>query len=268
MSDLAAKEVIFFLGGPGSGKGTQSMVIAQEYDIGYLSTGDLLRSVTAEGKAEEEGDAEWLEKIKELREIMKNGQLVADETIMELVKREMQKSDKSRFFVDGFPRTQKQAELFEAQICECKAVLFLNVPDDVLKARLLKRGESSGRADDNEESIVKRLATYHEQSYPVIEYYKPKGKVIEINGIRTKDAVKADILFELRALGWDLPKKEGEPERIEDKIDDIKNKVEEGKAEVEDAKKDLENAKDKVSAQADKVATEAEKVKSKCCYFL
>ena len=209
----AEKEVIFVLGGPGSGKGTQTQTIANEYGIGYLSTGDLLRAATAAGKEDEEGeDRDFIEA---LRETMKSGQLVSDETIMRLVKSELDKSDKQYFFLDGFPRTVKQAELFTEQIGECRAVLFLDVPDIELKTRLLKRGETSGRADDNEESILKRLATYHEQSYPVIELYEPKGKVVRVNGLRSIDAVKAEVLYELRKM-WEIPTKEGEPERQPD----------------------------------------------------
>ena len=240
---MTNKEVIFVLGGPGSGKGTQTQTIANDYGIGYLSTGDLLRAATAAGKEDEEGeDRDFIEA---LRETMKSGQLVSDETIMRLVKNELEKSDKPYFFLDGFPRTVKQAELFTEQIGECRAVLFLDVPDVELKTRLLKRGETSGRADDNEESILQRLATYHEQSYPVIEHYEPKGKVVRVNGLRTIDAVKADILYELRKM-WEIPEKEGEPQR----------QTEEEAAEA---------AKERAKQEAEKVAEQA---KSKCCLLI
>jgi adenylate kinase len=247
---MAAKEIVFVLGGPGSGKGTQALTIAQEYGLGYLSTGDLLRAATDEAQTPEDPDQEFLDRREQLRQIMTTGQLVPDETILELVKQEIEKSDAQYYFVDGFPRKVSQAEAFEAEICPPKAVLFLDVPDNELTQRLIKRGETSGRADDNAESIAKRLKTYHDQSYPVIEYYTPQAKVITINGFRSKDAVKADILFELRKF-WDIPVKEGEPAREEPIKQQVETKVAE---KVEEAQK---KANEKV-----------DQAQSKCCLLL
>lgn len=233
MADLSSKEVVFVLGGPGSGKGTQSQNIAKEYGIGYLSTGDLLRAATSEADEALEGDK--LDLVVTLRDKMKNGELVPDEIILQLVKEEMAKQEAKYFFLDGFPRTVAQAEKFTEQIGECKAVLFLEVSDDELTSRLLKRGETSGRTDDNLDAIKKRLETYHNASFPVIEMYEPKGKVIKINGLRSIDAVRADILAELRKF-WEIPVHEGEPQQVP-----------EGET------------------QAEKVA---EKVSSKCCNLI
>jgi adenylate kinase len=205
------KEIVFVLGGPGSGKGTQAQTIAKDYELGYLSTGDLLRAATNDLNAPED-DPDWQERADGLRQIMRNGELVPDATILELVKAEIERSDKPIFFVDGFPRNVAQANLFEAEIAPPKAVLFLDVADAELTRRLLDRGKTSGRADDNAASIAKRLVTYHEQSFPVIDHYTPQGKVIKIDGARSISAVRADILFELRKF-WNIPKKDGEPER-------------------------------------------------------
>jgi adenylate kinase len=201
---MVEKEIVFVLGGPGSGKGTQALTIAQDYGLGYLSTGDLLRAATDESQTPDDPDQEFLDRRDQLRQIMESGQLVPDEIILALVKAEIDKSDAQYYFVDGFPRKVSQAEAFENEIAAPKAVLFLDGPDGELTQRLLKRGETSGSTDDNAESIAKRLKTYHDQSYPVIEYYTPEAKVIKINGYRSKDAVKADILFELRKF-WDIP---------------------------------------------------------------
>lgn len=204
---MQEKEFVFVLGGPGSGKGTHSVQIAKDYNIGYLSTGDLLRAATqplpegvVDTRTQEEKDMN--ENIKNL---MKNGQLVPDEVVLNLVKLEIKKQNKKYFFLDGFPRSIAQAEKFEKQIGNCKAVLFLDVPDDVLLSRLVKRGQTSGRADDNEEAAKKRLVTYHQISYPVIEYYAPKGKVIRIDSNKSIQEVHNNFISELKdKLHWEL----------------------------------------------------------------
>jgi adenylate kinase family enzyme len=236
------KEIVFVLGGPGSGKGTQALSIARDYDLGYLSTGDLLRAATSDDQTPEDADPDYLDRQDQLREIMQSGQLVPDELILALVKEELLKSDKKYFFVDGFPRKVSQAEAFETEIATPVAVLFLDVPDTELTRRLLERGKTSGRADDNAESIAKRLQTYHDQSYPVIDYYTPQAKVVKINGLRSVDAVRADILFELRKI-WEIPTKAGEPERAPDVVE----------------------AAGEVAKQANENVQE---VKSKCCLLL
>jgi adenylate kinase len=204
-----SKEIVFVLGGPGSGKGTQAQTIAKDYGLGYLSTGDLLRAATDEKNAPAD-DPDWHDRAEGLRTVMQNGGLVPDETILALVKAELAKSDKAYFFVDGFPRNVPQAQLFETEIAPPKAVLFLDVGFPELKRRLLERGKTSQRSDDNAESIDKRLVTYSEQSFPVIEHYKPQNKVITIDGARPIDIVRANILAELRKF-WTIPKKDGEP---------------------------------------------------------
>jgi adenylate kinase family enzyme len=127
----------------------------------------------------------------------------------------MQAQNTKYFFLDGFPRTVAQAELFEQQGVKVTAVLFLDVPDTELTKRLLKRGETSGRSDDNQSAIVNRLQTYHNESYPVIQFYEPKGKVVKLNGFRSLNAIRADILYEIRKF-WDIPVKAGEPQRETD----------------------------------------------------
>jgi adenylate kinase len=235
MADVGSKQIVFVLGGPGSGKGTQAQSIGADYGIGYLSTGDLLRAATDETVLAETTDEAAVERGQKLRDIMKNGELVPDDIILELVKAELEKSDKDYFFVDGFPRKVSQAEAFEAQIAPPKAVLFLDVPDAELTARLLKRGETSGRADDNAESIAKRLQTYHDQSYPVVDLYQPQGKVVKLNGFRPVDAVRAEILYELRKF-WNLPVKDGEPARVPEPQGEVAAAAQTAQAVVDQAK--------------------------------
>ncbi|KAH0792761.1 Adenylate kinase family protein [Histomonas meleagridis] len=204
---MEGKEIVFVLGGPGSGKGTQALTISKEHGIGYLSTGDLLRAATAplpEGVEDQRSEKEK-QTIEELKKTMQNGQLVPDEIVIDLVEKELKGQNAKYFFLDGFPRSLSQAQKFTEQIGPCKGVLFLDVPDEELTKRLLNRGLTSGRSDDNEESIKKRLVTYHQISVPVIEYYEPKGKVIRIDGSKGISDVHDEIISVLRSkLNWQI----------------------------------------------------------------
>jgi UMP-CMP kinase len=113
--------------------------------------------------------------------IIKEGKIVPVEITLELLKNAMGASGSNRFLIDGYPRKMDQALKFEEVITPCKAVLFFDCPEDVMLERLLKRGETSGRTDDNVESIQKRFVTFKETSYPVIEYYEKLNKVIKVN---------------------------------------------------------------------------------------
>lgn len=118
---------------------------------------------------------------KEADELMKEGKMVPQEMVLRLVKQEIDKNkDASGFLIDGFPRTLDQAKVFEETIGEVKSVLFFNCSPEILQDRLLERGKTSGRADDNIDTIKKRLKAYEDMSKPAIEYYKEKGKVNEV----------------------------------------------------------------------------------------
>jgi len=102
------------------------------------------------------------------------------------------------FLIDGFPREMIQATDFENYICRCKFVLFFDCPEDILEARLLERGKTSGRSDDNLESIKKRFKTYISQTVPVVNHFKKTGRVKTIDSSKNPDVVFADVcrLFE------------------------------------------------------------------------
>ncbi|KAG7168540.1 Adenylate kinase isoenzyme 1-like [Homarus americanus] len=144
------------IGGPGCGKGTQCDKIVQKYGYTHLSSGDLLRDEVNSGS----------ERGKSLNTIMEKGDLVP------LV------STSKGFLIDGYPREQAQGVQFEQSILPCTKVLYFEVPDEVMVERLLHRAKTSGRVDDNEETIKKRLATFHKHSKPVIDYYKDKCSTI------------------------------------------------------------------------------------------
>jgi adenylate kinase len=166
------------------GKGTQCERLAKEFEYTHLSTGDLLRAeVEKQSLIGIEADA-----------LMKEGKMVPISIIFDLLKAAIAENvDSSKgFLIDGFPRTFEQAVLFEEKIGPCRAVLYFKCSLEILEERLLERGKTSGRADDNLETIKKRFNTFQEQSMDVIEYYKAKGKCIEISSENTIDAVHAD----------------------------------------------------------------------------
>ncbi|CAN7994280.1 unnamed protein product, partial [Ixodes hexagonus] len=156
--------VIFVFGGPGSGKGTQCEKVVEKYGFTHISSGDLLRAEVIAGT----------ERGKEINEIMKKGELVPLDIVLSLLKEGIRKSlAKSKgFLIDGYPRNVDQGERFEKEVCKCTHLVYFEVADQTMQDRLMKRGETSGRVDDNEETIKKRIRTFREESEPVIEKYK------------------------------------------------------------------------------------------------
>ncbi|KAI5293209.1 hypothetical protein KEM52_005746 [Ascosphaera acerosa] len=180
--------VIFVLGGPGSGKGTQSAKIVSDYGFIHLSAGDLLRA-EQQREGSQYGDL--------IRSYIRDGQIVPMEITVGLLSNEMEavirnrayKTDKPRFLIDGFPRKMDQAKFFEDTVCVSTGTLFLNCPEDVLLQRLLKRGETSGREDDNIESIRKRFRVFEEQSMPVVDLFRSEGKILSVESVGSVDEV-------------------------------------------------------------------------------
>jgi len=175
MDALKSKKVpiIWVLGGPGSGKGTQCERLIKRYGFQHLSSGDLLRDEVASGS----------DKGKELNEMMKNGVLVPRAVVLDLIKAAMLKNlaTAKGFLIDGYPREVEQGVDFEDQIAPAALVLYFDVSDETMTERLLNRAKSSGRADDNEETIKKRLVTFHQCSEPVIKKYAEKCVSISAN---------------------------------------------------------------------------------------
>ncbi|KAJ3202892.1 hypothetical protein HDU82_006998 [Entophlyctis luteolus] len=184
-SSKAWKNIVFVLGGPGCGKGTQCDRIARDFNYTHLSAGDLLRAEVATGSP----------RALELAEIMKDGKIVPMEVTLRLLQEAMHSAPETAngFLIDGFPRALDQAIAFEERVAECKFVLMFDAPEDVLQQRLLKRGETSGRADDNIDTIKKRFRTFVDTSMPVIEYFAAKGKCVKISSVPHPDVVYASV---------------------------------------------------------------------------
>ncbi|MDE5632794.1 MAG: adenylate kinase [Muribaculaceae bacterium] len=176
--------VIF--GAPGSGKGTQSEKLIEEYNLHHISTGELLRDHIARGT----------ELGKLANTYISNGLLIPDELMIEVLD-EIFKNDPDKVaqgvIFDGFPRTVAQAEALSEMLkeygSEIHAVVGLEVEEDELIRRMLERGKQSGRSDDNLETIKKRLNVYHRQTSPLRDYYMEKGKYHSIDGNGTVDGI-------------------------------------------------------------------------------
>ncbi|XP_058843160.1 adenylate kinase isoenzyme 1-like isoform X3 [Acipenser ruthenus] len=189
---LKNSKIIFVVGGPGSGKGTQCERIVQKYGYTHLSTGDLLRAEVSSGS----------ERGKKLSAIMEKGELVPLDTVLDMLKDAMiAKVDISKgFLIDGYPREVKQGEEFEKKIGAPTLLLYIDAGAETMVKRLMKRGETSGRVDDNEETIKKRLDTYYKATEPVIAFYEGRGIVRKMNAEGSVDDVFGQVSKALDAL--------------------------------------------------------------------
>jgi UMP-CMP kinase family protein len=188
--------VLFVLGGPGAGKGTQCVKLVSDYGFKHLSAGDLLR---------EEQDRPGSDFGDMIKTYIKEGTIVPMEVTIQLLenamKTAMDKENKTLFLIDGFPRKLDQAHAFERSVVPSKFTLFFDAPEDVMLKRLLVRGETSGRADDNIESIQKRFKTFVETSMPVVNEFETQGRVVKINAVQEPHEVYKDVQDKIKARG-------------------------------------------------------------------
>lgn len=176
---------IVIFGAPGSGKGTQSDKIIAEYGVEHISTGDVLRGEIKNNT----------ELGKTAAQYINEGKLVPDSLIIDMLASTLDAKGKDikGVIFDGFPRTIAQAEALNAMLAErgqsVSTVIGLEVEDDELIKRIILRGQTSGRADDNEETAKKRLNTYYSQTLPLKDFYIQEGKYAKIEGMGTIDEI-------------------------------------------------------------------------------
>lgn len=180
---------IALFGPPGAGKGTQSEYLIERFNLFYISTGDMLRREIAAGSKLGE----------EARDIIAAGGLVSDEIIVQIIEKTITENPQaSGFLFDGFPRTFVQAYILDGLMIKLNTslncLINLQIPEETSVSRLLKRGETSGRLDDNETVIRNRLREYHEKTLPVLQFYRDKGQQFDVDGTRTVEEVRADIV--------------------------------------------------------------------------
>lgn len=177
-----------------AGKGTQCENIVREFGYVHLSAGDLLR---------EERQRPGSQFGEEIDTHIKNGTIVPVQITCSLLKRAMESSGKDRFLIDGFPRNQDNLDGWNKEMSDVATVirvLFFNCPEQVCVERCLSRGKTSGRTDDNEESLKKRIKTYNESTMLIIEHYRKLDLVSEINAGNSPDAVFEDVKKVLNGL--------------------------------------------------------------------
>ncbi len=213
---------IVLLGAPGSGKGTQGKRVAEEHGVPQISTGDLLRAAVAAGTPLGE----------RARSAMEAGRLVSDDVVVGLIRERLGGTDAAAgFILDGFPRNVAQAEALDSMLEEIgrplQAALHIEVDFDILMKRLTGRRTCEGcgqmyniytspprvegrcdrcggrlvqRADDNEETISRRLVVYRSQTMPLIDYYRRQGKLLSVDGDGEIDTVYARVVEQLKGV--------------------------------------------------------------------
>jgi len=175
---------MLLLGPPGAGKGTQALLLVEKLGIPQISTGDMLRSAVAAGT----------EIGRQAQGYMDRGELVPDAVVIGVAEERLSQDDaESGFVLDGFPRTVAQAEALDALLermgVRLERCVALVADEDELVTRLLKRREIEGRSDDNEETIRTRMGAYRLQTAPLVDYYRRRGILAEVDGIGAVEEV-------------------------------------------------------------------------------
>ena len=179
---------IALFGPPGAGKGTQAKLLVKAYNICHISTGDILRREIREQSS----------LGLEAKEFIDSGRLVSDEIIVKIIEKTIKSNPGRRgFLFDGFPRTYLQSYILEGVMSKLHkklcCLISIEIPEDVTVARLIERGKTSGRSDDNEAVIRKRLNEYYKKTLPVITYFEEVGIYFRVNGNDTKENVHKHI---------------------------------------------------------------------------
>ena len=185
---------ILMIAPPGAGKGTQGIVIAEHFGIPHIASGDLLRDHVARGT--ELGQA--------VKGYLDRGELVPDQVVLDMVRHAFEENQGRGYVLDGMPRTMDQARaLYEIAVeldMTADVALHLKVEDSALVRRLLGRAQQSGRSDDTEDVIRRRLALYYEVTHPILEWYGERGILVSVDANRPAELVGRHILTALEVL--------------------------------------------------------------------
>mmetsp|Transcript_8911 Transcript_8911/g.26752 ORF Transcript_8911/g.26752 Transcript_8911/m.26752 type:complete len:239 (-) Transcript_8911:107-823(-) len=181
---VGSPPIYFVLGGPGSGKGTQCGRLVSKFGLVQVCAGDLLRE-----RARDRDELGLL-----IEENIRTGKIVPGKITIDLLRCAVARNkDVNGILVDGFPREVIQARVFEKQVAKARSVIYFNCSAEEMKRRIRSRGLTSGRVDDNDAVVEKRLRTYNETTVPVIDYYRRKGRIHEFDAEQTADEVFEDL---------------------------------------------------------------------------
>jgi adenylate kinase len=190
---------VVFLGPPGSGKGTQAGLLAERLGVPAISTGEILRSAVREGTP----------LGRQARAVMERGDLVSDDLIVSLIRERTAEPDaRAGFILDGYPRTLAQAEALDSILAgngdAVSAVVNFLVPEAELVSRMLGRAKAEGRADDRPETIRERLRVYRDKTEPLVDYYRKRDLLADVDGVGTPEEIASRIdsaLMSVRRAG-------------------------------------------------------------------
>lgn len=186
---------IALFGVPGAGKGTQSKLLSEKMGFVHISTGEIIRREIEAGT----------NCGRKAGEIISKGELLADEIIFEMFRKELEElMNPTGFLFDGFPRTVKQAEMLDKLLSslnmKLNALMVLLISEEESLTRLMKRAEIEGRVDDDPEIIRERFRQYKSKTAPIAEYYKKKGLYIGIDGLRSIDEINKEIVSHIQSF--------------------------------------------------------------------
>jgi len=191
--DSKKPTVLFVLGGPGAGKGTQCTNLVKNYNFIHLSAGDLLRAERNSGSK----DGELIQHY------IKEGKIVPVEITVRLIEKAMNQYADRMFLVDGFPRNENNLQGWNDYMkdkASVKGVLYFDCPEEICVKRILERAKTSGRVDDNEESLRKRFRTFYNETMPIIEHFEKKNLVMSVNAIPEPDEVYESVKEHVKNL--------------------------------------------------------------------